>query len=99
MTLKEFLQELHRASGLGRHWLAVASVVSAAVVVVAFVWAAVALGPSRQRMVVAVVQFGVAVEEPAVVDLAVLELVVVAAVDQGPESVERASAVGSFVVL
>ena len=86
---------------MGRHWLAVASVVSAAVVVVAFVWAAVALGPSRQRMVVAVVQFGVAVEEPAVVELelAVVELVVVADFDQGPESVERASAVEASAVL
>ena len=75
---------------MDRHWLAVASVVSAAVVVVvAFVWAAVALGPSRHRMVVAVVGL----------DLAVVELVVVADFDQGPESVERASAVEASAVL
>ena len=76
---------------MGRHWLAVASVVSAAdVVVVAFVWAAVALGPSRHRIVVAVVG----------IDLAVVELVVVVAdFDQGPESVERASAVEASAVL
>ena len=64
-----------------------------------------ALGPSRHRMVVAVVELAVvelvvvgldlAVVELAVLelDLAVVELVVVAAVDQVPESVERASAV------
>ena len=90
---------------MGRHWLAVASVVSAAVVVVvAFVWAPVALGPSR--LVVADVQFGVAVVELVAVelvavelDLAVAELVVVAAVDQVPESVEKASAVEASAVL
>ena len=72
---------------MGRHWLAVASVVSVAVVVVAFVLAAVALGPSRHAAAV------------VGLDLAVVELVVVAAVDQGPESVERASAVGSSAAL
>ena len=66
---------------MDRHWLAVASVVSAAVVVVvAFVWAAVALGPSR-------------------LVVAVAELVVVAAVDQVPESVETASALEASAVL